>query len=472
MRQANRPLKTILTRRILTFVGLTLLVLDVLVGVTAHHLIHQQTDAMLLELAHAEARLGQFRHGEVASLPSSIVALPGWQREPARKYAIAYDRSCQLLGQTGELGELDVAPAVLCSPDRPIDQRVLFISFGELELRAATISSQTAGGEPIGVMVGVNHEHIDRATWLIILVSIFPSALILITLGLTLAKLASDLTRELEQLSESCDALMLDGTSPGRARAHLFELDAPTSRETSALSNTLIELTNRLDSTLTAQARFIAEAAHELRTPLTAVRGELEVALRRERPAHEYAESITHALADVARLQTLTESLLDAARASEARVALTKVDVNVAITRVTDTLRARAEAEALSIVIKGCDSASIYADQLMTERVLTNLIENTIRHAGASTLELSCELRPHDELHILVEDDGRGLPANVQAHLFTPFVRQRRDGHGLGLFLSRKLMHQQGGELLLEKSDASGTQWRLVYSQRPPMTLA
>src|SRR5690625_5531953 len=68
----------------------------------------------------------------------------------------------------------------------------------------------------------------------------------------------------------------------------------------------------RLSSAI--RARFIAESSHELRTPLTVLRGELELALRKERTAQEYKEALSIALESTLQLQALSEHLLEISR--------------------------------------------------------------------------------------------------------------------------------------------------------------
>src|SRR5207249_1503152 len=77
---------------------------------------------------------------------------------------------------------------------------------------------------------------------------------------------------------------------------------------------TLNDMLDRLERSFEAQRRFTADASHELRSPLSRLRAELEVTLRRPRPAREYEETLRSCLDEVRRVQELIEELLGLAR--------------------------------------------------------------------------------------------------------------------------------------------------------------
>ena len=104
-------------------------------------------------------------------------------------------------------------------------------------------------------------------------------------------------------------------------------------------------------------------------------------------------------------------------------------------------------------------------------RVLGNLLRNA-GEAGARMTRVAAEVS-ESELTLTVEDDGPGLPEQVQRNLFRPFVTGGRKGStGLGLAIVRDLMRAHGGDIVLESTGASGTIFRLRLSdtsaRRPP----
>src|SRR5205085_9753523 len=84
----------------------------------------------------------------------------------------------------------------------------------------------------------------------------------------------------------------------------------------------LNDLLSRLDRSFDTRRRFVADASHELRTPIRVIRGEADVALSRERSAGEYRDSLAVVLDESRRLTTLTDDLLNLARADSGHVRL------------------------------------------------------------------------------------------------------------------------------------------------------
>src|SRR6185369_8926739 len=99
-------------------------------------------------------------------------------------------------------------------------------------------------------------------------------------------------------------------------RGNLSErVDEPRSRdELGRLAATFNNMISKLEQAFERERRFTADASHELKTPLAVLRGDIEVALRRERPAEEYKRVLASSLEEIARLTKLTDDLLTLAR--------------------------------------------------------------------------------------------------------------------------------------------------------------
>jgi hypothetical protein len=198
-----------------------------------------------------------------------------------------------------------------------------------------------------------------------------------------------------------------------------------------------------------------AEAAHELKTPLTAMRGELEVALRRERTPAEYRETIAGTLEEVKGLQNLVASVLLLTRGAEAPRAEEPVDM-------TEVVKAEAERIHLAHPDRAVALASVAGprnvtgDPSLLARAIGNLLDNAALHSVASgAIRIRCEASK-DELRVTVEDDGPGIPEARRAKVFERFYRgpdvgQRGiPGSGLGLPIARWIAEVHGGSLVLD----------------------
>jgi len=110
----------------------------------------------------------------------------------------------------------------------------------------------------------------------------------------------------------------------------------------------------------------------------------------------------------------------------------------------------------------------VMVDSTQLEIVIYNLVTNSLDAFDAAVswrpvtgrIEVTAEARGADVL-ISIDDSGPGIPANVGAQLFEPFVTSKAKGMGLGLSLSRTLLRHQGGDLWSEPSRLGGARFVL-----------
>jgi signal transduction histidine kinase len=107
--------------------------------------------------------------------------------------------------------------------------------------------------------------------------------------------------------------------------------------------------------------------------------------------------------------------------------------------------------------------AIVCVDRDMFRQVLVNLCSNSAR-AGASAVRLVI-VRIGPRVLLEVRDTGTGIPDSLRARVFDPYVTTRRigEGMGLGLSISRKVMLDHGGDLLLGSTSPAGTTFRVVF---------
>jgi signal transduction histidine kinase len=222
-----------------------------------------------------------------------------------------------------------------------------------------------------------------------------------------------------------------------------------TADEIRALALTLNDMLDRLAASRGRQRAFVADAAHELRSPLTNMRTQLEVAQR----LGEGGELTTDLLADVARLSTLVEDLLLLARAgsdSSHPPARESVDVRALL------LATAKRYPGARVPVSVADGPAVFANANSEElrRVLANLVDNAVRHAGS---EVVLAVRAEGGGAVLtVVDDGPGIPDEERERVFERFARlddaRDRDagGTGLGLAIVRELLRRSDGSISLQ----------------------
>lgn len=212
---------------------------------------------------------------------------------------------------------------------------------------------------------------------------------------------------------------------------------------------------------LERERRFTGAVSHELRTPLTALRGEVEVALRRSRAPEEYAETLRTVQRVAHDMSDLVEELLVLSRADSGLLLLGASSLRV------ETLVEKLRETALFVVPDGRLALSatagaegrVLGDARLLSVAVRNLLENAVVHGGQGAIGLRVE----DDgavLVIAVDDEGAGVPSDVMAQVGggRDGALVRKDGGGrFGLAIARAVAEAHGGRLELTPRPGMGT---------------
>lgn len=209
---------------------------------------------------------------------------------------------------------------------------------------------------------------------------------------------------------------------------------------------------------------LVATVAHELRSPLTGVKGFVQAMLNRwDKLSDEQKKlMLTTVHSDSDRLSRLIAELLDVARIDTGRLSLypRPCDAEVLVGRVVESVRA---GTARTIDYRPATGLPrIGADPDKFTQVVTNLVENAVRH-GDGVVTVTLEPRAADEpgIRLVVEDQGAGIPEEMRRRVFTKFwTGGVRGGSGLGMYLVNGLTRAHGGTISL--GDAAGGGARVV----------
>lgn len=215
---------------------------------------------------------------------------------------------------------------------------------------------------------------------------------------------------------------------------------------------------------LAAVGAMAAMVAHEVRNPLGILRGQIELARERLGPATppREQERFAEMLAEVDRLNRLTEEFLGLTR--DVSLEPAEIELGAMIRAIAD--EARLVAPRAEIAATG--AATVEADPGKLRQALLNLVLNAAQIGGPGVRVAIEVAAAGDRVRISITDDGPGIPAELAARLFEPFVTARAGGTGLGLAAARQIAERHGGTLVLEsRPGARGARFSLYLPRRP-----
>jgi signal transduction histidine kinase len=213
---------------------------------------------------------------------------------------------------------------------------------------------------------------------------------------------------------------------------------------------------------------LVATVAHELRSPLTGVKGFTATLLAKwERFSESQRLLMLQTVeADADRLSRLIAELLDVARIDSGRLQLLRqpFDLVAAVTHIANRLD---PADGRVIKIDADQLPETWVDPDKFDQVMSNLIENALRH-GDGPVSVTLRALP-DAVEIEVLDQGQGIDASARSRIFTKFWRTgNASGTGLGLFIVKGLVEAHGGTVRVAESTDAGARMFVTFPAGEP----
>jgi two-component system OmpR family sensor kinase len=245
----------------------------------------------------------------------------------------------------------------------------------------------------------------------------------------------------------------------------------PSQDEVGELAEAFESMRLRLAQLDHARREFIANASHELRTPLFSLGGFLELMANEDLDERERKDFVEEMAAQVGRLTKLATDLLDLSRLDAGQLAVesSPVDLAAIARTVAEEARALAETSGHVLSVRADSSVAALADEQRVLQIARNLVENALKHTPAGTNIVIEAAWEGENGTLSVWDDGPGVPAGDQEHLFERFYRAdggKASGSGLGLAIARELARHMNGSLDL-RSKPGETVFGLVLPPAP-----
>ena len=223
------------------------------------------------------------------------------------------------------------------------------------------------------------------------------------------------------------------------------------------------------------KSEFVSTVSHELRTPLTSIKAFTATLLRRpqldEPTRREFLEIIDSQCDRLARLinDLLSISRIESGRALEMRWKW--VDLGEVIRRVVKAHEPHARKHHFVVEIPE-GLPKVAADEDKVEQILTNLVSNAVKYSpDGGPVEIRV-IEREDEIEVSVTDHGIGIPEDKLERIFDKFyqvdssTRRKVGGAGLGLYLTKHLVHAHGGRIWAESKVGEGSTFYFTIPKR------
>ncbi|MBR3538804.1 MAG: response regulator [Eubacterium sp.] len=235
-----------------------------------------------------------------------------------------------------------------------------------------------------------------------------------------------------------------------------------------------------------AKTRFLASMSHEIRTPINAILGMNEMILREneDKVIGEYARSIK---TSGKMLLMLVNDVLDFSKIEAGKLEIheTHFMMSDMLYDVLSLVKERADEKQLSLATELDDEIpnELISDEFRIRQILVNLLNNAVKYTdkGSVTLRLGGKDTGDGgfELHLAVEDTGKGISEDDREHLFEAFSRAdlksnaNIEGTGLGLAIVKSIVDSMGGSINVESEYGAGSQFSVFlpvrYADRKPI---
>jgi len=216
--------------------------------------------------------------------------------------------------------------------------------------------------------------------------------------------------------------------------------------------------------------KFAYIASHDLKTPARHIRQYAELLGLETSKATDLSDKAKHYIASIqssaATMIDLIESILTFARVGQDDEKFISVNLNKLIANVFALLKEAYAHHACKLELMTGDIGNVYGDYTLLHQVFTNIVENAIKFNMRQdrVIDITSEIEG-DNSHIVIQDNGPGIPPEHVGRVFEPFYRYHDNnipGSGIGLSICQKIISYHKGKIWIETNLGIGTKMHIV----------
>ncbi|AEA45852.1 sensor histidine kinase [Fluviicola taffensis] len=241
--------------------------------------------------------------------------------------------------------------------------------------------------------------------------------------------------------------------------------------ELGELIRTMNNMLDRLETSFETQNNFISNASHELNTPLTSIIGQADLMLSKDRSSEDYKSALGNILEQAEKLNKKTKALLFLAQTGfdgkKMTIESLRIDELIfetmeTVNRIIPGNKIKFDFESLP---ENLNALEVKGNSQLLQLALSNVLLNASKYSDNEDVRIYLS-HTKESISIHVQDNGIGIPPHELSHIYDPFFRASNttsfEGYGIGLPLTRNIMRQHHGKILVHSVEDIGTLLTLV----------
>ena len=209
---------------------------------------------------------------------------------------------------------------------------------------------------------------------------------------------------------------------------------------------------------------LVTDISHQLKTPISAMKVCFDLYLEAE-TEEERQEFIQRTKLQMDKLESLAASLVNISRLENSMITLNpeKTDLTDILVGVVNTVYQKASGKNTEIVTEDFEDVEVNVDRKWTVEALANILDNGIKYSPAGSMISIRVNKLFSFVRIEIQDQGIGIPKEERNKIFTRFYRgtdeavKGQEGSGVGLYLTRRILEDQGGTVSVRPAAGGGS---------------
>lgn len=209
---------------------------------------------------------------------------------------------------------------------------------------------------------------------------------------------------------------------------------------------------------------LVTDISHQLKTPISAMKACFDM-YREAETKEERNEFAYRAKIQVDKLESLAASLVNISRLESRMITLEpeKIPLTDILVGAVNTVYHKAMQKKIEIETEELDDVTVDADRKWTTEAVANILENGIKYSPEGSVITIRAEKLFSFVRVEIEDRGIGIPKEERNRIFSRFYRgssdavKEQDGSGVGLYLTRRILEDQGGTVSVRSESGEGS---------------